>query len=212
LQQFRRKVERFSYRRHYRVAPWSEYMEIHWGKGCQFYVTPVSSTEICLVLMSRRSHLRIKDALPQFPLLQERLKHCEATTTERGALAATRRLRRVTRRNVALVGDASGTIDPITGEGLCLAFTQANALADALTREDLASYEAAHAGISRRPRFMSDFMLLMDKSQTLQARTLKSFESSPHLFPNLLAMHVGQLRPSSSVATVAALGWRIATA
>src|ERR1039458_10313215 len=25
---------RFGFRRHYAVAPWSEYMEIHWGDGC----------------------------------------------------------------------------------------------------------------------------------------------------------------------------------
>ena len=35
------------------VAPWSEFMEIHWGDGCQVYITPVSPEEVCVVLISR---------------------------------------------------------------------------------------------------------------------------------------------------------------
>jgi hypothetical protein len=40
---------------------------------------------------------------------------------------------------------------------------------------------------------MADFMLLMDRSALLRRRTLRTFESHPHLFSNLLAMHVGRL-------------------
>ncbi|HEX4773444.1 MAG TPA: NAD(P)/FAD-dependent oxidoreductase [Bryobacteraceae bacterium] len=213
LQQFRRNTLRFGYRRHYRVvAPWSEYMEIHWGNGCQFYVTPVSSTQICVILMSRHSKQRIVEALRLFPMLEKRLQKCEATGTERGAIAATRQLRRVTSGNIALIGDASGTVDPITGEGMCLAFKQASALAAALTEGNLALYESAHARLSRLPRFMSDFMLLLDTSKTLRTRTLSSFESSPQLFSRLVAMHLGQLHPTRFFTTAAALGWRVATA
>nr|MDQ2712154.1 hypothetical protein [Acidobacteriota bacterium] len=143
--------------------------------------------------------------------LQRRLSDCQAVTSERGALAATRRLRRITRGNVALVGDASGTVDPITGEGLCLAFQQSLALADALVEGDLGLYERANAELTRRPRFMSDFMLLMDRSPILQTRTLAAFESHPHLFSNLLAMHVGQLPALRFLQTAAALGWQVAT-
>lgn len=212
LQACRRNTQRFSYRRHFRVAPWSEYMEIHWGKRCQFYVTPISSNEICLVLMTRDPHQRVADALPYFPSLQRQLSGVAAATTERGAPAATRRLRRVTRGNVALIGDASGTVDPITGEGLCLAFQQAVALADALTANDLNLYEKAHARIGRRPRFMADFMLLMDRSRVLQERTVRAFRARPNLFANLLAMHVGRLGAIDFAGTAAALGWKILSA
>jgi len=207
-----RNSERFSYRRHYRVAPWSDYMEIHWSHGCQFYVTPVGQTEVCLVLMSRDPQQRISQALAAFPPLQAHLLGAGPTTPERGAIAATRKLSRVTTGNVALVGDASGTVDPITGEGLCLAFKQATLLADSLAEGDLAAYEKAHRNMLRRARFMSDFMLLMDRSTILQRRTLKSFERSPRLFSNLLAMHVGQLGPAGFLKTAAELGWQVATA
>jgi flavin-dependent dehydrogenase len=212
LQEFRRDDRRFSFRQHFRLAPWSEYVEIHWGRRCQFYVTPVSAGEVSLVMMTRDPQLRIAAALQQFPVLRQRFETCEATTTERGALAATRKLRRVTRSNVALVGDASGTVDPITGDGLALAFKQAIALAGAFSAGSLSAYERAHAAIARRPRFMSDFMLLMDRSQFLQTRALTSFRARPHLFADLLAMHVGQLPPLRIAGTMAALGWQVATA
>jgi flavin-dependent dehydrogenase len=120
LNHFHRNSKRFSYRRHFQVPPWSEYMEIHWGDRCQFYVTPVSRNEICLVLMTRDQHQRVADLLPNFPQLQRCLQDVPAITSERGAYAVTRKLRRVTRGNIALIGDASGNVDPITGEGLCL--------------------------------------------------------------------------------------------
>ena len=205
-----RDTHRFSFRRHYRVAPWSDYMEIHWGDGCQFYVTPVSASEVCLVLTSRNPRKRIANVLPEFPALARRLSGRPTVSAERGAIAGTRRLRRVTQGNVALVGDASGTVDPITGDGLCLAFQQAHVLAGALAHDDLGLYERAHRHVARRPRFMSDFMLLLDRSAMLQRRTLAAFEAHPHLFANLLSMHVGQLAPRRFLTTAAALGWQIA--
>ena len=212
LHSFRRDSQRWSFRRHYRVAPWSEYMEIHWGEGCQYYITPTGPSEVCLVLMTRDPHQRITDALPRFPVLHSRLASQQAVTPERGALAATRRVRRVTRGNVALLGDASGTVDPITGEGLCLAFQQAVSLADALTAGDLSRYERDHARLLRRPRFMADFMLLLDRSAALRSRTLAALASHPYLFADLLAMHVGPLPPARFAATAATLGWEIVTA
>jgi flavin-dependent dehydrogenase len=117
----------------------------------------------------------------------------------------------VTNGCVALIGDASGMVDPITGEGICLAFKQAKALANALVRGELKLYEQAHTAMARRPRFMADFMLMMDRSRLLQQRTLAVFERHPRLFGNLLAMHVGQLSPTRFAMTAAVLGWKVAT-
>jgi menaquinone-9 beta-reductase len=211
LQRASRDSFRFAYRRHYGIAPWSDYMEVHWGEASQFYVTPVNSDEVCLVLMTRQAGTRIDDALGQFPLLERRLAGCPQTSSERGAYAITRRLHRVTRGNVALLGDASGTVDPIAGEGLCLAFKQAVALAEAMSAGDLKRYERAHAQILRRPRFMSDSMLLMGRSGKLQERTLAAFESHPHLFASMVALHVGRLPVTCFLATAVALGWQLAT-
>src|SRR6266404_82235 len=41
LDEYRRENSRFAFRRHYRMEPWTDCMEIYWGKNCQMYVTPV---------------------------------------------------------------------------------------------------------------------------------------------------------------------------
>jgi 2-polyprenyl-6-methoxyphenol hydroxylase-like FAD-dependent oxidoreductase len=192
LDGFQRESKRFSFRRHYRIAPWSEFVEIHWGDGCQFYITPVGPEEVCVVLMSRDPQFRMEDALPRFPELHARLGMCEPVTEERGAFAATHRLKRVARGNIALIGDASGTVDPITGKGVFLAFRQAAALAQAFQTGDLDLYQHAHTQIMRRPMFMADLMLTMDRWPRLRAHALRAMEAHPNLFANLLALHVGQ--------------------
>ena len=133
---------RFGFRIHYRVAPWSGYMELHWGAGCQIYVTPIGPQEVCAALISRDPRLRLNDALARFPQLSARLAGAPQVTSERGAVTASRRLPRVYRGNLALIGDASGSVDAITGEGLCLSFRQALALADSLAAGDLSRYQA----------------------------------------------------------------------
>ncbi len=207
----RRASRRFGFRRHYAVAPWTDYMEIHWGRGCQFYVTPVAASEVCVVLMSRDPHLRIDSALDRFPLLRERLASASQATSERGQLASTCRLKSVATGAVALIGDASGTVDAITGEGLCLAFQQAAALADAIAAGDLRRYEQAHRRLARRPVFMADFMLTMDRWPLLQARALRAMAARPDLFSNLLALHIGKLGLAGFLKTGLQLGWEIAT-
>src|SRR5215468_2113131 len=32
---------RFGFRQHYRISPWTDFVEVHWGTQCQVYVTPV---------------------------------------------------------------------------------------------------------------------------------------------------------------------------
>jgi flavin-dependent dehydrogenase len=211
LEECERDTRRFAFRRHYRVAPWSEFMEIHWGDGCQMYVTPVAAAEICVVLISRDPHLRLEDALHLFPELGRRLASSPPSSRERGGVSVSRRLRSVANRRVALVGDASGSVDAITGEGLCLLFHHAVLLADALASGDLARYRAEHRRLGRRPEFMGDLMLVLDRSRRLRRRTLRAMASQPRLFARMLAMHVGELSLFDLAANGLALGWRLLT-
>ncbi len=90
------------------------------------------------------------------------------------------------------------SVDAITGEGLCLlGFRQALALADAFAREDPALDASAHRRQGRRPGFMADFMLTLDRSPWLRARALPALASHPDLFRSLLAMHVGAAQPQA---------------
>jgi flavin-dependent dehydrogenase len=207
----RRDSRRFGFRRHYRAAHWSEFMEIHWSDGCQLYITPVGAEEVCVVLISRDPHLRLDDALPRFPEAARRLRSAEPATLERGGVPASRRLKSVYRGRVALVGDASGSVDAIAGEGLCLLFQQAVALAGALEAGDLSLYQAGHRRIGKRPEFMAALMLTLDGRGLLRRRALRAFARHPRLFARLLAMHVGELSPFASLTNALALGWRMLT-
>jgi flavin-dependent dehydrogenase len=211
LDQFRHETTRFGFRRHYALESWSSHVDIHWGDGCQFYITPVSSQEIGVALLSRDSHLRVADALPRFPDLARRLASASATSRELGACTLTRHLRRVTMGRVALVGDASGSVDAITGDGITLAFQQAEALAGALAADDLNLYETEHRRISRRPAYMGELLLMLDRCPRIRARALRALSSQPVLFADLLALHTGSHKGAIDFARMSlALGWRLA--
>lgn len=205
-----RDKKRYGFRIHFQFAPWTDFIEIHWGDGCQIYVTPIAADEIGVAVLSSNPKLRVRDALAQFPELAARLRGLPETSIERGGITASRQLRRVTRGNVALMGDASGSVDAITAEGLSLTFQQALALADALESGDLTRYETAHRRLSLRPRLMADFTLAMLR-RGLRRRALPALAARPDVFKGLLAMHVGVARPADFAAQCLRLGWKMLT-
>jgi flavin-dependent dehydrogenase len=204
---------RFASRRHYGLPPWSEFMEICWNRRTQAYITPVSSGEICVVLIGESPEdVAFERALRQLPELQDRLRPAELASRERGAVTVSRSLRNVQRGNVALVGDASGSVDAITGEGLRLAFRQAFALADAMEAGNLESYQREHRSLERRPMMMGRWMMLLGRQPALRSRVVESFARKPELFRKLLAFHTGEGHPAGLLSAGVALGWRLLAA
>jgi flavin-dependent dehydrogenase len=186
-------------------------MELHWGRCGEIYVTPVAHEQVCVALISRDPKLRLDQALQRFPELQARLAGAELDSSEKGALSAACRLERVSNGNIALIGDASGTVDAITGEGLCLAFSQAMVLAECLKSGDLSRYEREHRRLALRPLLMARLMLLLDRRPRLQRRTLQVFGKRPHIFQRLLKLHVGVLSPLHLALDGLTLGWGLLT-
>lgn len=189
------RSRRFGFRRHFHVEPWSDTVDVHWGRDCQIYLTPVGAGELCVAVISRHRQLRLDEALRNFPEIERRLRGLLPATPERGSVTERRRLRNVYRGNVALVGDASGSVDALTGEGLSLSFKQALALADAMAAGDLRSYNAAHRRIMRIPAFMARLMLLLDQRAWLRGPVLRMLASDSQIFPKLLAIHIGAMSP-----------------
>ena len=213
LDHARRDRRRYGFRRHYRVAPWIGCMEIYWGEGCQMYVTPVGDDSVCVALISRDPRHRLDAALPGFPDLASRLEGAIPVTVERGAMSLSRAFTTVARGRVALIGDASGSVDAITGEGLCLSFHQALALADSLASGDLAAYESQHRRLFRRPALMASLMLSLDRLPRLRARVLRALAANPAVFSTLLAMHIGAVSRAEFVRCgMLPLGWEMLTA
>ena len=208
----RKGTARYAFRRHYRIAPWTDRMEVYWGHDSQAYMAAVGSEQVCVAVASPDPTLRLDEALRSFPVLRDRLKTGEIATTEKGSVTATCSLKRVCSGNVALIGDASGTVDAITGEGLSLSFNQAIALADCLRAGYLSHYQQEHRRLALRPTLMARLMLTLDGRPELQRRTLQVFRKRPEIFRRFVALHVGSLPPQSLALDGITLGWGLLTA
>lgn len=210
LESARRVRQRYASRRHFRVKPWSSRMEIHWVGKTQAYVTPIGEEEVCVVVMAETAAPGLfKTELHEMPALREKLVGASLSSRERGAVTAMRTLRHVQKNHVALLGDASGGVDAITGDGLRLAFRQALALADAMAANDLTQYQRAHRKLARRPMLMGNLMLWLGRNPRIRARVLRAMHDNPELFARLLATHAGDGNSAQLLATGTQLGLRL---
>ncbi len=189
-------TRRIGLRQHFRVRPWSDFVEVYWRNHCQAYVTPVGPDEMCIAMIGSAKELRITDLPILFPLLARRLEQAEPMGAPRGGISMSAKLPAVVRGRIALVGDASGTVDAITGDGLALAFRQASVIAAAVVAGDLRAYDAVHCQIGRTPRLMARLLLLTDGSNDLRRFALRILAANPRIFKSLLAVHVGALQLS----------------
>lgn len=128
-------VLRFGVRRHFAVKPWTDLVEVHWAPGVEAYVTPVGPRSVNVALLTSERP-EFDALLSRFPKLAAKLGAPESEARGAGPL-----LQQVTRRyaaRLALIGDAAGYVDAITGQGLSLAFRAARVLIDSLP-DDLAA-------------------------------------------------------------------------
>jgi len=211
---------RYGFRRHFPVEPWSPYVEVHWSKRGQAYVTPTGPNEVCVAGVVRDAHCRLDTLLAEMPRLRERLAGGKAPDgreedleRERGAVTLTRRLRRVAHSTVALVGDASGSADAITGEGMGMSFRQALLLAECLELGDLERYDRLHPEIMRLPQTMARVMLGMDRSKVFRGRAIAMLGAEPTIFARMLGVHLGaESFPRFLAAKGFEVAWRLAMA
>jgi flavin-dependent dehydrogenase len=181
---------RFGVVRHLRRAPWSERVEVVFGDGAEAYVTPLGGEEIGVALLwsgaARGFDELLATRLPA--ALGERLSGSETLGRDRGAGPFRQRARRAAAGRVALVGDAAGYVDALTGEGLAIAFEEALALAPALAAGDLAAYARASARLRRVPETVTRLALLLTRHPPLRRRAIAALAADPALFSRLLGV------------------------
>lgn len=185
----RGRRRRFGVRRHFAVAPWTDLVEVYWASGCEAYVTPVSDGEIGVALLWSGERAGFDQLPEKFPRLEARLAGAAVTTRDRGSGPLAQRARAVCRGRVALVGDAAGYLDAITGEGLSLAFHQATALATAIRSGDLGSYAKEWRRSSSLPFTLIRGLLVAERLTWLRRRLIRTLAEEPGLFARLLAIH-----------------------
>lgn len=181
---------RYASRQHFRCAPWSDQVEVHWRDHEQLYVTPLGAHEVGVTLLTNTRGRRLSDALRDFPVVCKRLAEAPPASAMRGAVTRTRSLREVVRGNIAVLGDASGSVDAVTGEGLLGALQQANALADAIVAGESQRYATVHRRITKGPRQMARLLLLLDRYPRLERRFVSGMATRPDRFAALLRVHL----------------------
>ena len=193
LEKSRRGAKRFGVRRHFRARPWSSFVEVHWVDGTEAYVTPVGSEEVGVALLSSDEPGGFEDLLSKFPRLGERLANAVVVGEASGAGPFRQRVRCRYRDNLALVGDAAGYLDAITGEGLSLAFHCARSLAETVAEgRRLASYEKEYRRLSRTYYGMTGLLLTVARQPWLRRRVIATLARKPELFDRLLAISLGE--------------------
>ncbi|MGW0083060.1 NAD(P)/FAD-dependent oxidoreductase [Streptomyces sp. NPDC003393] len=181
LQMRTRGVPRYGLRRHYAVPPWSPYVEVHWGQHAEAYVTPLGPELVGVALLTAR-RAPFATQLASFRALAARLPQERAVTAVRGAGPLRQKARTRTHGRVLLVGDAAGYIDALTGEGLCLALTGAEALVANLSRATPSRYETDWSRATRRHRILTELLVGARQRPALAARIVPTAACLPGLF------------------------------
>ncbi|MEU6658869.1 FAD-dependent monooxygenase [Streptomyces sp. NPDC046821] len=148
---------RYGLRRHFRVEPWTDFVEVHWSREGEAYVTPVADDLVGVAILSRRRR-GYDEHLAGFPALTS-LLHGSAATAVRGAGPMRQRTRRRVAGRVLLVGDAAGYLDALTGEGITLGLATARAAVRCLTAGRAQDYERAWIRLTRRHRLLTGALL-----------------------------------------------------
>lgn len=143
-----RARRRYGLRRHYAIEPWSELIEVHWTPRGEFYVTPTADGVVGLALLTKQG-VKFDDALAASPELVARLRGLEPATELRGAGPFRQLTKARTAGRVLLIGDASGYVDALTGEGIRIGLAEARAAVEAVVLGDTARYERAWTEVTR---------------------------------------------------------------
>ncbi len=181
---------RFGLRRHFLTPAWSDLVEVYWSDRSEAYVTPVGDGLVGVAVLGEAGP-GFDARLEAFPALRERL----AGVPPVGAVLGAGPLRQnVTRRvagRVLFVGDASGYVDALTGEGIGVALSQAAVLAECLAAGRPEDYERAWLRVSRRARLLTSGLLWSRHRPLLGARIVSAAQRLPWLFTRIVDQ-VGQ--------------------
>jgi flavin-dependent dehydrogenase len=202
-------LRRFGVRRHFAMAPWSDFVEVYWGPDCEAYVTPVALDQVGVAFLWSGRKAGFDDLLESLPDLRARLAGVPEASRDRGIGPLRQRARAVYKGNVALVGDAAGYFDAITGEGLAVALHESAALVEAILAGDLDLYAAAHRRINRLPNLMTGLVLALERRPRLRARAIRALAAEPALFSRLLGIHARTLPPRRLGLGALRLAWRL---
>jgi len=171
---------RYGLRRHLAVAPWTPFVEVHWSRAGEAYVTPVAPDCVGVAVLSdeRRPWDELVD---EFSGLA-RLREAEPASRVLGAGPLRQRARRRVVGRVLLVGDAAGYVDALTGEGIALGLAQARAAVAAVAAGRPQGYELVARRIGWRHDLLTRSLLAATRSRAVRGRLVPAAATLPRVF------------------------------
>jgi flavin-dependent dehydrogenase len=177
---------RYGLRRHYRIAPWSDVVEVHWSGRAEAYVTPVAEDLVGIAVLGPGDGTRFDDWLPEFPELRARVAGAEPASTVRGAGPLRQRARRRAAGRVLLVGDAAGYVDALTGEGLSVGLACARELVRCVVEGRPEDYERTWLRATRRYRILTGALIYAAQRPALRRTIVPAAERLPWAFERIV--------------------------
>ena len=184
---------RFGLRRHFALAPWTDLVEVYWAAGVEAYVTPIAADQVNVAFLWSGAGATFEDHLRRFPSLAARLRGAQASSDARGAGPLEQQVRARGKDRLALVGDAAGYVDAITGQGLSLSFAAATLLVAALP-DDLSQdlgpalrlYDRSLRSRWLRYAIPARALLALARRPALRRQAIHTASRFPSLFRTLL--------------------------
>lgn len=185
VQQTSQNSRRYGMRQHFYVKPWSDLVEVHWLTGMELYVTPVSENIVGIAVLGERP-LDLQAAINAIPGIKARLSGSEVASELKGAGPLRQKTSARTKGRVLLVGDASGYVDALTGEGLRIGLGQARAAVKAVIGNDPRSYENEWLKITRSYRVLTGTLTWVASHSPTRKLIVPSACALPWIFQKIV--------------------------
>lgn len=177
-------TRRWGIRRHVHMAPWTDHVEVHWGRDSEAYVTPVADDCVGIVILTSRRG-GFDSHLDDFGALTDRVTGCPRGQ-DRAAGPLRQRVHARAAGRVLLVGDAAGYVDALTGEGLGIAFGAAELLAGCVAADRPGDYDRQWRRMSRRYRVLTAGLLRASTHASVRSRIVPAAAALPAAFARLV--------------------------
>jgi 2-polyprenyl-6-methoxyphenol hydroxylase-like FAD-dependent oxidoreductase len=199
-----RKQNRIGARVHYQIAPWTTQVEVYWKDGIECYVAPVASDCVEFVFGWNQDKIKIKQGrcpelekklFSYFPELESKIlgHHRLSKIEARGGFARSAKFPISGR--VLLIGDANVFLDPITGEGLSMAFEQAHILsqsfANIMSKEGQRSFIDQIQSLKARYINMTNLALFLCEHPLIRRIAIRFLATFPLIFQHILELNMG---------------------
>lgn len=185
LQRPPRRPARYGVRRHFRVSPWSDAVEVHWTPEAEIYVTPVDDDLVGVAVLGPRN-VQYDDVIASARGVRERLHGAAPASDLRGAGPMWQDTVRRTAGRVLLVGDAGGYVDALTGEGIAVALRTSAELVECVRKDRPEDYEAAWRRVSWECRFLTGSLLWARNRPLLAPRIVPAAALLPGVYSTIV--------------------------